>query len=398
VSNIRKEHLDLFRQYLLSHNEEVRGNFRTILPDPVLKYLLIIEEGFLHNWSIESIASNIDAQYLLYDLKQLKLEYYTSLAQIFSEGETNNEIELLLANDNPIFKNAVNEISDEIKFEKELSYAIKLTEREAFKKKFLSIDKEEEYHLSDTEIKSAISQLERKSLKQEFTMIDKVMEQDSKPASDTSSGKVLSFNLRRVIKYAAAAVILGFILLGGYYFINFKNRSSNSLAEKETTEETKSQPFTYSIPEISEQRKQMTLLLPQSYGFVKADKIYISIVIQNLGDQIDTLRKIYVKASGRRDSSEFTTGIKHISIQIDSLTAIGNTYLYNPETKKVILSLLDNKSVDKIISINPSQSRNLYLKLNSKYYKLLANSKHEKLIPIEDKAIIEELDKIVFQN
>jgi hypothetical protein len=395
VNNISKEHLEVFRQYLLAHKEDVKHSLLNSLPDLLLKQLLIIEDGFLNNDSIEKIALTIDAQNLVSTLKQLQIEYYNSLVQLYFEGKTNKEIEHLLSSDNLTFRNI---ISDENKFERDLSYAIRLTERDAFKKKFLSIDEADEFQLSEKEIKSAISQLERKSLKLKFVEIDKIMEVDSIPASDASTGKVLAFNLKPFIKYAAAAVILGFIFIGGYHLMNVKTSRNYELAEKVNTKENKLQSLDFKIPLIDEQRIQKNLLQPQSLGFIEPAKISITIIIKNIGRQINRLEEIRSILYNRKDRLEYTTLSKQISIQIDSLIAIRNTYLYIPENKNVILSILTGYNVVHIINLNPSQNRTLYLKLNNNYYKLKATGKHEKLIPIEDKTLLEELNKIIFQN
>ena len=115
--NLQKEHIEVFRQYLLTHDEEIRLNLRSILPGKVLKYLSIVEDGFLRSYSIENIATNIEAIHLAPDLKELQIEYYTSLAEMYLHGQTNDAINSLLAHDNDLFNKILSSLSDVLTFE-----------------------------------------------------------------------------------------------------------------------------------------------------------------------------------------------------------------------------------------------------------------------------------------
>ncbi|MBS0647300.1 MAG: hypothetical protein JSR97_12040, partial [Verrucomicrobia bacterium] len=84
MSNLDKKHIEIFREYFLSRNEDIRRN-KNILPGILLKYLSIIEVGFSENSSIEIIASQIEATHLIPDLKQLQTDYFLSLEQIFEK-------------------------------------------------------------------------------------------------------------------------------------------------------------------------------------------------------------------------------------------------------------------------------------------------------------------------
>lgn len=394
MSHISKEHLEIFRQYFLSHNEDAKRDLLALLPGTVLKYLLIIEDGFLSNNSIEQIAINIESQNLEPELKLLQIDYFKSLAQLYAQGEYNQEIELLLANGNLVFENVLYEISEEQRFEKDIIAAIKITERTSFKNKFSMIDQEDELFLPETEIKSAITQLERESLKHKFIEIDEF--QNGEPV--TTRRKVVSYNFKHIIKYAAAAMLAGLIFGGSYYIIKNTGSVGNDMAIHVNKKEIMKPPPSLVIPVIDEQNNQLPLLMPQSFGFAEVDKIYVSITIQDIGKQIAMLKKIYSQGFDMKNTSVNPNTAKLLTRQIDSLVAIGNTYSYDPVSFKVVLRMLDGQNIAKIININPAQKRSLYLKLNKYYYKLKKTDSPNRLIQVEDKTTIEELDKIIFQN
>lgn len=358
MNSLDKEHIEIFREYFLSQNEDVRRNIRNILPGVLLKYLSIIETGFLQNAKIENIASQIEATHLIPDLRQLQTDYYASLNQ---------------------------------KFEMEVAFAIKATERDAFKKKFSAIDEEDEFQIPETEIKSAITEVERESIKQNFKHIDK---------QEESVSKTPVFSINRFVKYAAAAAIIGFVFLAGYLLLNPANHSEKtSIAKNGEKKDSVKPDLAVNIPEIPEQQNEKQILTSESFGFAKDHPQMLTVITQNIRVYIDTLKTIYYdELQGRNGTVGYGPVAKAVSQKLDSLSGLINTYTYDVNNKKAIVRLSDKQLVDKVISIDPQQKSKLFIKIGESYFQLKPTQLPLKLVPVNDKAIIEELKKIIFQN
>lgn len=370
MSNLDKKHIEIFREYFLSGNEGIRRNIKSILPGMLLKYLSIIETGFSENASVEDIASQIEANHLIPELKQLQSDYYSSLDQIFEE---------------------------------ELAFAIRATERESLKKKFESIDAEEEFQLNETEIKSAITQVERESLREKMKVIDQIEEPYEKvaalmpAASKTHSNQPTYFN--RIIKYAAAACVIGIVFLGGYLILNNnKEQKGGDFVRNENKKDSISTEIAANLPTITEQVSEKKLIVSESFGFAKNEPKYFIVVTQNIGKQIDTLKRVYSNEIQGKNGAGYGPIAKAISRQIDSLVTIRNTYTYDVANKKIIVALDNNQKVDNVISTDPSQKDKVFIKIGKVYYQLKSTTMPLKLTPINNRDTIEELEKVVFQN
>lgn len=369
MSNLDKKHIEIFREYFLSRNEDIRRN-KNILPGILLKYLSIIEVGFSENSSIEIIASQIEANHLIPELKQLQSDYYSSLDQMFEE---------------------------------ELVFAIRATERESLKKKFESIDAEEEFKLSETEIQSAITQVERESLRGKMKDIDQIEEPSGKvaafmpAASKTNSNQPIYFN--RIIKYAAAACVIGIVFLGGYLILNNnKEQKGGDFVRNENKKDSISTEIAANLPTITEQVSEKKLLVSESFGFAKNEPKYFIVVTQNIGKQIDTLKRVYSNEIQGKNGAGYGPIAKAISRQLDSLVTIRNTYTYDVANKKIIVALDNSQKVDNVISTDPSQKDKVFIKIGKDYYQLKSTTMPLKLTPVNNRDTIEELEKVVFQN
>ncbi len=248
MSKITIEHLKIFRHYFLSQNEEIKQNLRLGILNEFLQEIQVIEDGLLNNQSLEKVASEIDAINLLDELKELQFDYYTTLAQTYYQGISNIEIEKLLRINNKYFKNILEEISGKMSFEKDIDYAISLTERAFFKKNFKLIDEEEKFKLSEIEIKAAISRIEREGFKGEFGTLDKFIEKETiihpgtkvlgqaslivdqySPAASINRTSKFS----QIIKYAIALIIIVILFIAGWYIVSNKKGKINNFKVKE---------------------------------------------------------------------------------------------------------------------------------------------------------------------
>lgn len=376
MGKITKEHIDIIREYLLSFDEGVRNNIRSTISATLLKYITVIESGFIRDVTIDKISTEIGFEESSEDLLKLRNEYFVSLAQISLEGGTNSELDKIKASDNLSFQKLLNEMSDEGSFEKDMSIAIKLHQREEMKKKFQQFDEEDEFEMSDKEIKAAITSVERESMKKRFAAMDKAEE------------KSKVFKL--ITRYAIAAAVVG-VLIGGAYlrFFNHEVNNDNPIVAN------------IEIPNLVESIESNKSIIIDKRGSSFAGnpsiKDSISIQTNGLAKQIDTLRAILEKVIPDNTGEHGQTNSR-ISKQIDSLLNILNTYTYDIKTKKVVLNVPKVSIVKNIISINPNNLSEFYINLEGKYYLIKNTEAPLKLYPVTDKKEIEKLKKIELLN
>lgn len=371
MGKITKEHIDIIREYLLSFDEGVRNNIRSTISATLLKYITIIESGFIKDESLDKISTEIGFEESSEDLLNIRNEYLVSLAHISLEGETNAELDKIKASNNQSFQKLLNEMSDESSFEKDMSLAIKLHQREEMKKRFQQLDKEDEFELSDKEMKTAITSVERESMKKRFAAMDKAEE------------KSKVFKL--ITRYAIAAAVVG-VLIGGAYLRFFNN------------EKIQDNPIVANVelPNLIESKENsQTIILNKSNSSFAQINETLMIKTTGISKQIDTLRALLENTIPEGSNGQ---QYSKISKEIDSLMSILNTYSYDVKNKKVVLNIPKVTVIENIISIEPNNLSKLYIKIEGRYY-LIENTKAPlKLIPLTNKKLIQDLRDIEFIN
>jgi hypothetical protein len=376
VGKISKENIDVIREYLLSFNEGVRNNIRSTLSATLLKYITIIENGFIKDESIDKISAEIGFTESIEELLKIRNEYFVSLAQISLDQATNQTLEQIKASNNQSFQKLLNEMSDNDSFEKDMSISLKSLQRDEMKKLFKEIDKEDEFEIADNEIKTAITSVERESMKKRFAEIDK----------EEHRSKVFKI----ITRYAVAAAVIG-ILIGGAYlrFFNHEASDDNSIVAN------------VELPNLIESSEYSKSIIVDNRGSGLAGNISIkdSISIQTNGltKQIDTLRAMLEKAIPDNTGEHGQTNSR-ITKQIDSLLNILNTYTYDFKTKKVVLNVPHVSIIKNIIAINPNNLSEFYISIEGKYYLIKNTEAPLKLYPITDKKDIEKLKRIELLN
>ena len=376
MGKISKENIDVIREYLLSFNEGVRNNIRSTLSATLLKYITIIENGFIKDESIDKISAEIGFTESIEELLKIRNEYFVSLAQISLDQATNQTLEQIKASNNQSFQKLLNEMSDNDSFEKDMSISLKSLQRDEMKKLFKEIDKEDEFEIADNEIKTAITSVERESMKKRFAEIDK----------EEHRSKVFKI----ITRYAVAAAVIG-ILIGGAYlrFFNHEASDDNSIVAN------------VELPNLIESSEYSKSIIVDNRGSGLAGNISIkdSISIQTNGltKQIDTLRAMLEKAIPDNTGEHGQTNSR-ITKQIDSLLNILNTYTYDFKTKKVVLNVPHVSIIKNIIAINPNNLSEFYISIEGKYYLIKNTEAPLKLYPITDKKDIEKLKRIELLN
>jgi len=347
VSNVFDNHIEQLRQYFSSTIESEKYNILLNLPIDIVEDIKKIKDGFLNNISIEEIAISIESVEYVLELTTLRNTYLSQLASNYLDNTNYLEAEMLLSSNNVLFKEIINDISEQRSFEKDLSNAIKLTERENLKNTLKNLDIKEEFNLTDEEIKIAISQVERQAIKDQFSASDK-------------SVKIIS--LMSYARFAAAAIFIGMIVIGSYLSINNKDNSKYQFDSKGT------RSTSLVFPTIQQKEQKIKLTLQKNNIKLIVDSIVFTVIIKNVGKQIDTLQKMYFNEG--YDSSAKT----QIHTQIEFLKAVSNTYTYDLSNKTIVLNLSNPDIIVNVLSTNVSDLSYLYIIIGDFIYRLTQSS------------------------
>ena len=345
--------LNILREYLLVFDEEKKDKIKNELSENDFQIISGIEEAFITDTHIDKIIEDFSLTQFKEEIKDLHAEFYLDLAELYGEGKINKEIETLLSSNNQTFKKTITLFPNETAFFKELTIAI-----------------------DDAQTEKLIKG---------YSQIDGWLE--SKKTNQKTAANIIHIR-KMIFRYAIAAALIG-ILIGGFY-LNFLNKA-----------ELTDNPIAANIKMpnlIDSTESNKPIIVDQGgSGFAKTRSIYDSITIQQngLSKQIDTLQAMLenLKLEDKKlaDSIHF-----QIVKQINSLQALLNTYTFNSDTKKAILNLPKVTVIENIISINPSNLSKFYINIKGQYYLIETNLKPVKLVPLTDKSLIENLQRIEF--
>jgi hypothetical protein len=350
--------LNIIREYLLTFDENIRDRIRISLAEDDFKILSNIENAFLSDKHINAIIQELQLESIQEEIKDLHAEYYLELAEQFAEGKTNKEIETLLSSDNQTFKKTVSLFPDETTFFKELSIAVDDKKTEQLKKGYAEIDE----------------WLESK-----------------KSSSKNDEARVVSIR-RKIYRYALAAAVVG-VLIGGVYlsFFNTKLSDDNAIVNNDTINNNKPDIADLELPNLIEHSESnKSIIIDKTSSGLASLNESVNIKYNGLSKQIDTLKNILEKnivGNGQTYSQ--------VSKQIDSLLSILNTYTYDFKTKKVVLNVPTINVVNNIISIDPNNLSELYIKLEDTFYIIQKTETPIKLRPIIDRKLIDTLNDII---
>jgi hypothetical protein len=351
---ITKDQFQIIREYFLSFNEGIRSNIRNTATATLLKYITIIETGFFKDENINSLLSQIQSADLSEDLSKLKDEYYLQLANRELQGEESEEINQLHQAENQTYLKIVDELSVDTSFEKDVESAIKLSERSALKKYFQEIDELEDLGITDEEIGVAITSVERKSMKKQFAEIDR----------STSQRKII----RLFTQYAVAASLIGIIIT--LLLPVFKKEQEEIVVQNTDTEPGLDTSVTITAD------AQMSITAEKRYKIIKE-------------------QASFGFAAGNEKQDSIIVRLNNINKDFDSL----KRYTYDSEKNILSLNIPKDYSVKSILFSRSKDGRyNLYININGKYYLITETNDLKLLKEAKDKALIDELMKIEFNN
>lgn len=402
-------HIEEIRIYFLATSEEEQLTIqKNIIPSylsgflPPLKQLF--NRGVANEIEFASIAKSMGAEDHLEALKNIQQDYYSQLAEQYNSGVTNQDIEALLKVENVEFLR-------EVDFQKELKTAFQLNERAALKKKFQQLEKETD--IDADEMSQAFKLIERQKIKEQFQKFEKEneleaigmvaepsLEYSTKKNASTKNGSTnfIKFKCRPV---AIAASIVGLIGLAAYIFILAEGKKeSNQMAINRNNQIDlfgKDNNLTDSgrVYEIKEQRAIGT------NGTFTTDSI--KVIVRDVSAMADLINfKISFLINKFDSSAAIEHAAKNKHHDLDSLKSfqeylylISGTYSYTAETKTITLNVPANDSLISVYRYPASAKQlNIYIKLNTFFYKIDTTITPMLLKQIKDRSLIEILERI----
>ncbi len=377
--DLTTQHIDQIRNYFIATSDEEKRSLQNSIAPMFLKgFLNDLKVLFIYEPENEtkliSIAKSMGASKHIEALKEIQQQFYSQLAEIYFNGETNHDIEELLKVYNQRFLN-------EVSFQHELQSSFILNERDSLKKKFIELDKVND--VSPSEMEDAFMHIERERLKEKFQELDSSVNEEAIPDNYVVAEPTVNYNYRdketdirasaSVIKFnwkklAIAASVIGLIIVSTFLIFN-NNKSSRDIAKNDNKKGATINKVDSNLVNNDSEKKanelladnklkykeiQMPVLKEQSLGFsAKEEKINIRFF--DVKERIAELEKS--TNSLMRDGKDSES--KAIKNQIDSLQSLNNKYtfdgktiaLYVPQTIKVGSFKLTDKYFIKITKL-----------------------------------------------
>ena len=282
-----------------------------------------------------------------------------------------------------------------LEFLTETASALVIKERVELKKKFQKLDNLNEFNLNEKDIKTAVVASERKRLKQHLSSLE---------SSEKTTAKIIAFDFKAVLKYAAIIIL---VVGPAIFIINRINHSvstkDNEVADKHIKITVDSLPhdtlkLDFKLP-VSEKYSGVSVLISESkFGFSSNDNKKISIEINDISGQLSAL-----EIEQKRNQTHGATAhyLKHA---VDSLNAIKETYTFDEKEGKIYLYSTklkaDKKTLNdlKVLGLELENKKAIYLKVKNNYYKLLNTGKNNSLQIELNEDVMDKLNVIEKQN
>jgi hypothetical protein len=287
-------------------------------------------------------------------LPTLYKSFINEIAEDYILGEKYNLINILISQKSILF-------SERVAFLKTLNNVIIKQERIRIKKELNENKAKFDFFLSDTDVNSVMKKKARLDLKNKFNNWDNELVEEKvtsikKTGNSTEKSKVFSIHL---VKYAVAACL---IISAGLFYFNSDNKM-DVLANVVTTKHT------------------ISIVEDNGLGYIaKEQSKKIEVIFKDYQMRIASINKV------KKNTSAYKA-------ELDSLKSLKNTYIFNGE--KVIINSKDDNEKLNLIRL---YGEVFYIQKNNLFYKIIESNSPIKMIDENDKRIIEELEKIIFQN
>lgn len=307
------------------------------------------------------------------------------LAELSFKGYESETITFLVQTNNEVFYN-------HIQFLKETQNAIIFSERISLKKKLEKLDELNGFDLDEKEIKAAITLHERSRLKKHLSELAK--------KGSSGDGKIIKFDYRQVLKYAAVLILVVAPTIIIVNRVNKQKTTTNDLANNDNKKQTEpkqieKEPYNFQLPNADTYAMEKELLQEQKFGFSSgSDSKNITIKINNLGVQLIALNNEIDK---HKADLKIRTYLKY---KVDSINAFNETYIFTKNNGLAIytLKLSPTKNTLQQLKFITTEKEKLYLKEKSAYYLIKKDGLRHQLIKETSEDIIDQLDLIENQN
>jgi len=126
------ETIPIARNYFRTFDEGEKKDILLKAGEKIAYYIRDLEKYFTSDDRIEDIAQKLDLSAFVKDLRDIQIDYFIRLAELYKAGKRTKAIEILLMENNKLFQKVCSCITDDTTFEKELEWAVKLLNREKF--------------------------------------------------------------------------------------------------------------------------------------------------------------------------------------------------------------------------------------------------------------------------
>ena len=355
--------------------------------------------NFLYSYKVAK------AEHFISRFEQLKKEYISYLASDYCNGETNPTIELFL-------KIQFNPFIEEVTFQKEIKQAITITEHERLKRKLSLIDEAAAFEITDNEITSAIQLLEKK--KEYEKLKEKMKEWDIAEQTSKLSNANIYYQLRdnkaatdfkaeqsrkpskivplSFIKYAVAACFVGAMVWIGAMFYNSQPKENNLAGNKSDSLKV---PATIApqpeFAKVDVSENILPLMKEHGLGYAPVTT-KIRIVINDLQPRITSMEKyIADKSHGTSDSGKVNSSVQY---EMDSLRKLTKNYTFDGKSLQ-LFTAPDNHLKNTVLK---TTDNHYYYREGDHFFTLQQADKPTPFVKVTDKAIIDKLEKVVFDN
>jgi hypothetical protein len=294
-----------------------------------------------------------DPENVISKLPELYDSFIDEIAEEYVLGKVNPAATKLIEQDSSLF-------IDRVAFLNTLKSGITKQERLKIRKELPNLANRMEFSFSEANIKTVFKKKAREDLKNKFTNWDNELKE--KP---NKKGKVISLSW---FKYMVAASII--ITAGLFYFksSNLNDNALNLLADIETSRQT------------------ILIVSDNGLGYVtNKENKQIDVVFRNYNKRIVSINKIITE--------NVVDDVSTFKIKLDSLNSLKDTYVFNKNVL-TLNSINKNQSIG-IVRLNEDA---FYLNISDFFYKIIEYKIPTKLITENDETIINQLEKIIFQN
>ncbi len=384
---ITKEQIAVIRTYLLSFDEEARKGILHANNSEFANYLSAIKNGFINDNDIQNIGKEIENGVSPEILQSLKNEYFLALAEIESDNCSNADLEKIKGQQNHSFQKLLSEFSDELSFQNDLKQAFLLHQREEFRKIFTRIDDEDEFDISDEQMRDAMTLHMRENLKRQFEEIDK--EEDLINIKEIVPAASVASKAQIFLRFAKAACLVG-ILTGSVYFvaINLKSNKNSTPAVTEFVNANKTIDTSLKKPEAGERQN------------IQSSPTHVKKNSENplIADRREMKIQVLKEQTGLGFAGTVVNTDSVIIRQNGLLRTDFDTYTYDSVKKIIELNLSKTTNRVKLISLQKTEKTSLFLKIENVFFLIHESNTLNPLMPVTNKNTIDSLERILFSN